>query len=37
MGRQFQAILFSRGISGVNLSGFQHAGKSSRNLFGQES
>ena len=27
MGRRFQAILFSRGISGVNLSGFQHAGK----------
>jgi SAM-dependent MidA family methyltransferase len=26
MGRRFQAILFSRGISNVNLSGFQHAG-----------
>ena len=25
MGRQFHAILFSKGISGVNLSGFQHA------------
>jgi SAM-dependent MidA family methyltransferase len=28
MGRRFQAILFSRGISNVNLSGFQHAGAS---------
>ena len=26
MGRRFQAILFSKGISNVNLSGFQHAG-----------
>jgi SAM-dependent MidA family methyltransferase len=29
MGRQFHAILFSKGVSGVNLSGFQHAGRSS--------
>ncbi len=28
MGRQFHAILFSKGISGVSLSGFQHTGKS---------
>ena len=32
MGRQFHAILFSRGISGVSLSGFQHAGSSGRLL-----
>ena len=27
MGRQFHALLFSRGVGGVNLSGFQYAGK----------
>jgi SAM-dependent MidA family methyltransferase len=27
MGRRFHAILFSKGIANVNLSGFQHAGK----------
>ncbi|MEI6033322.1 MAG: SAM-dependent methyltransferase [Verrucomicrobiae bacterium] len=30
MGRQFQAILFSRGVSGTSLSGFQHARESDR-------
>ena len=32
MGRQFHAILFSKGIPGVRLSGFQHAGSQARNL-----
>ena len=32
MGRQFHAILFSKGITGVKLSGFQHAGKSGLEL-----
>ena len=32
MGRRFQALLFSKGISGANLSGFQHAGKSGMDL-----
>lgn len=32
MGRQFHAILFSKGVPDVNLSGFQHAGKSKRNF-----
>lgn len=32
MGRQFHAILFSRGVSDMHLSGFQHAGKSLLNL-----
>ncbi|MFA7343899.1 MAG: SAM-dependent methyltransferase [Terrimicrobiaceae bacterium] len=32
MGRQFQVILFSRGMGEANLSGFQHAAKSRMNL-----
>ena len=32
MGRQFHAILFSKGISSVNLSGFQHAGRTGLDL-----
>ena len=32
MGRQFHAILFSKGISGVDLSGFQHAGRTGLDL-----
>lgn len=32
MGRQFHAILFSKGAAGANLSGFQHSGRSCLDL-----